>query len=69
MSPTPDFKPMRAGARRFLAEPSPSLNIDCLPAAFCPHMVGHLFMPAPSGALLFELDDERAGSEQACTGF
>jgi len=42
----------RARAADQRVELAPGLNIDPLPADLCPHVAGHLFHPAPSGALL-----------------
>src|SRR4051794_23741151 len=37
----------------YRVELRPSMAVDHVPALLCPHMAGHLFHPAPSGALLF----------------
>ena len=54
-------RPDAAGADQDAAgseEPSSSLSIVCLPADFCPHMAGHLFMTsALRGASFFGLTD------------
>src|SRR4051794_37645951 len=51
---------MRA-LRSAALELRPSVAVNHVPAAFCPHMAGHLLHPAPARALLFctkrEADD------------
>src|SRR3954452_19739417 len=37
----------------YRVELRPSMAVNHVPADFCPHMAGHLFRSAPSGALLF----------------